>query len=283
MKKIIIPLLFFLLSTALISCTNFTPEPMNLDIENPEGQLDFCKDDPTKCLENTAPTFCEKYYGTPCCMQGLSDDARCNEAPPSLTGLVEICSKDSKSPWCPTYEMCKSAETPSNPSYTVCKFMVPYPIVSPGCSTKYNVISPVTKKNHQGLDVTSNRQPLPIVASWPGKVVTKRSDSVSGNVTIVEYKYDDIPISQRPANLKSGESMYVYYGHQTDEGFKLKNVGDTLQAGEQFGQVGKTGTATGYHIHMEVKFAPSGKTESGWSGYGTNRQNPEVIFPGVCG
>jgi murein DD-endopeptidase MepM/ murein hydrolase activator NlpD len=153
----------------------------------------------------------------------------------------------------------------------------------------------VTNSLHTGLDVTSNRKPAPILAAWDGKVVAKlpkEKGGGTGNVIVVEYKYEDIPPSQRPENLQSGQSVYVYYGHQTDDGYNMKNLGETIQTGEQFGEVGKTGEATGYHIHMEVRIGTSGLFTSEeyvnknkhfqWSKYG-EKQNPELIFSGICG
>jgi len=287
MKKTTLLIPFFLLSAILASCVNFTPEPMTLDINKPDEQLDFCKDDPTKCLENTEPTFCEQYHGLSCCSSSQSD-ARCDaqNMPPNLTEWAKTCSKDFTSPWCPTYEMCISAEV-SSTIYAACKAIIPYPTSPTYCGTRYQGSDPA---KHNGLDVASNSGSLPtndmpIYASWRGKVVKSWNDPVTvkdpkkgaGNLVVVEYKYDDIPAAQRPEWLKPGNSIYVRYAHLSD---KDRIPLGEIEQGTIIGRVGSTGNSTGPHIHLETKSGTSDtyNTFDGIPMY----HDPLDVFPGIC-
>lgn len=282
---------FFAFITIIISCLagciSFTPEPMDLDIQSPSESLDFCEDNPNKCLENPAPTFCEQYYGIPCCTPGLSNDDQCNKEAPDPQELVKMCSKDPNNPWCPTYEVCKSAETPDMPIYAVCKVTIRYPTPPTRCGTKYQGPKP----KHSGLDIASNSKALPtndipINASWKGKVVqslkdpetVKDSNKGLGNLVVVEYKYDDIPAAQRPTWLKSGESVYIRYSHLSDK--DRISIGTDVEQGTMIGRVGSTGQSNGPHIHLETKSGPSNsyKTYDGIPTY----HNPLDVFPGIC-
>lgn len=85
---------------------------------------------------------------------------------------------------------------------------------------------------HTGVDygVCAN---LNIYASAPGVVVFTGNLSVRGNATIIDH----------------GWGVYTAYYHQSAI---LVNVGDTVQAGQKIGEIGKTGRVTGPHLHWEV-------------------------------
>jgi hypothetical protein len=277
MKKYQVVFMSLLLMVFIASCDVGGPDSISWDTPKDGGDFGTipaeCEENINNCLELTEPTFCELNYAAPCCHNSSLDD-RCNTLPPQ--DLYNVCSNDPSNPWC------LPINYPVEPRF--------------GCSYKYGQkVKDSGDGTHDGLDIKSNRVPVPIYASWKGKIVAKLSEddnSTTGNVVVVEYRYTDIPESQRPPSLKPGHSIYIYYGHQTDGGFKLKQLGDTVDAGQQFGEVGKTGAADGYHIHMEVRMGESGKSSTEefaqseghiqWSKYG-NRENPENIFPNICG
>lgn len=97
-------------------------------------------------------------------------------------------------------------------------------------------IDPVTKKAgtfHRGVDIAAP-QNTPIHAAKDGTVFEKSNNKYWGNYII----------------LKHEDNVYTYYCHQT----RTKSPkGSKVKAGDVIGYVGKTGKATGFHLHFEVR------------------------------
>jgi murein DD-endopeptidase MepM/ murein hydrolase activator NlpD len=114
---------------------------------------------------------------------------------------------------------------------------------------------------HHGVEFY-NAQGTPILAAADGKVIFAGSDKLTllswvtgyyGNVVVIEHHFPGIP-----------ETVYTLYAHQYGV---LVTDGQNIKVGERIGLVGATGTATGSHLHFEVRL--------GNNDYKSNR-NPEL-------
>jgi murein DD-endopeptidase MepM/ murein hydrolase activator NlpD len=88
---------------------------------------------------------------------------------------------------------------------------------------------------HTGVDfgVCSETHPFDIYAPANGEVVYTGLTAVHGNVTIIDH----------------GQGVFSGLYHQEEI---YVSVGDTVSAGELIGKMGKTGRATGVHLHWDL-------------------------------
>jgi murein DD-endopeptidase MepM/ murein hydrolase activator NlpD len=102
------------------------------------------------------------------------------------------------------------------------------------------IISPFGRRRsgwHKGLDIKADLG-RPVLASAPGMVTVSRVEARYGNVIKIQHANDFVTV----------------YAHN------LRNfvrVGDRVDAGQVIGQVGRTGRATTYHVHFEIRHADS--------------------------
>lgn len=97
---------------------------------------------------------------------------------------------------------------------------------------------PVTgqkNKLHTGIDMAVP-EGTPVYAAESGTVIVAQSWSGYGNCIIINH----------------GGGLWTLYGHLKPGGI-LVEKGETVKRGEKIGLVGMTGTATGYHLHFEVR------------------------------
>lgn len=97
---------------------------------------------------------------------------------------------------------------------------------------------PVTgekNKLHTGMDMAVPKG-TPVYAAESGVVITAQAVNGYGNCIIIDH----------------GGGLWTLYGHLMPGGILVKN-GETVKRGEKIGLVGMTGTATGYHLHFEVR------------------------------
>ena len=85
---------------------------------------------------------------------------------------------------------------------------------------------------HPGLDIAGERGQA-VFATASGKVTFSGYNGDYGNMIVLDH----------------GFGLQTRYGHLLAA--KVK-VGDPVKKGDQIGQVGATGKATGYHLHYEV-------------------------------
>ena len=90
----------------------------------------------------------------------------------------------------------------------------------------------VGSTNHKGLDIAA-KQGTTIKAAAGGKVISAGYKGSLGKLVIIDH----------------GNGVQTYYGHCNN--IYVSN-GDTVNAGDSIAAVGKTGAATGYHLHFEV-------------------------------
>jgi len=87
--------------------------------------------------------------------------------------------------------------------------------------------------NHKGLDIAASCG-TPIYAAATGTVEFSGTKGELGKLVIINH----------------GNGVKTYYAHCNS----LKvSTGQTVEAGSNIATVGKTGTATGYHLHFEVR------------------------------
>lgn len=97
-----------------------------------------------------------------------------------------------------------------------------------------NRISPITnkKESHKGIDI-----PLPsgsdIFSAWPGTVKEADYNEIDGNYIVVLHS----------------KNFSTKYSHLSEIS---KRNGERVLAGEKIGEAGKTGWATGNHLHFEI-------------------------------
>lgn len=90
----------------------------------------------------------------------------------------------------------------------------------------------VGSTNHKGLDIAA-KQGTTIKAAASGKVISAGYKGSLGKLVIIDH----------------GNGVQTYYGHCNNI---YVSDGDTVNAGDSIAAVGKTGAATGYHLHFEV-------------------------------
>lgn len=98
-------------------------------------------------------------------------------------------------------------------------------------------VDPVTKRRntfHKGIDIAAP-EGTPVYAAEEGTVV---------RVEFVKSGYGNLIV------IKHGNDIATYYGHLSR--FEIKN-GRTVKKGDLIGRVGRTGKATGPHLHFEVR------------------------------
>ena len=85
---------------------------------------------------------------------------------------------------------------------------------------------------HRGLDIAGEKG-QPVYATAAGKVASGGYSGDYGNLIVIDH----------------GFGLETRYGHLLS--YRV-HVGDKVKRGDQIGQVGATGRATGYHLHYEV-------------------------------
>jgi murein DD-endopeptidase MepM/ murein hydrolase activator NlpD len=95
------------------------------------------------------------------------------------------------------------------------------------------------KKNvgrHQGIDISSSKN-TQILAAESGKVIYAGEDfSGYGNLVIIEHR---------------GDTWASFYAHLN--GFRVRE-GQYVAKGQAIGLMGRTGRATGVHLHFEIRY-----------------------------
>lgn len=96
---------------------------------------------------------------------------------------------------------------------------------------------PITGKNkmHEGVDLANGRTGDAVKAIKSGKVVTAGYHKTAGNWVVIDH----------------GGGLQSRYMHML--GNLPVKKGQTVKAGQTIGRVGATGSATGAHLHLEVR------------------------------
>lgn len=86
---------------------------------------------------------------------------------------------------------------------------------------------------HRGIDIKGDRGD-PIIAAAPGVVVVSGVEPRYGRVVKIEHEH----------------GFTTVYAHNDDN---FVDVGDWVVAGQRIGSIGRTGRATSYHLHFEIR------------------------------
>jgi murein DD-endopeptidase MepM/ murein hydrolase activator NlpD len=135
-------------------------------------------------------------------------------------------------------------------------FLFTRPIAPPGrdnvdFSYRFGSTQQQRREPHHGVEFL-NQQGTPILAAANGVVVVAGDDRKTwygpysyfyGNLVIIQH-------SPPQALAFIPQPVYTLYGHLSKINVQ---VGQTVKAGQEIGQVGMTGIATGSHLHFEVR------------------------------
>jgi len=97
-----------------------------------------------------------------------------------------------------------------------------------------------------------------VQAVLPGRVAAALAETYPfGNLVMIETESSLIPIDLlQLLGAEPGESLYLFYAHMgTVPGLR---IGDTVQACQPIGEVGKSGNTVEPHLHLEVRLGPAG-------------------------
>lgn len=104
------------------------------------------------------------------------------------------------------------------------------------------------KSNHKGLDIAAKKG-TPIYAAAAGKVTMAKTYSTYGKLVVIDH----------------GNGIKTYYAHQSAIHV---SEGDYVEKGDLIGEVGMTGSASGNHLHFELRI-------------GNDRVDPLLCLGGV--
>lgn len=111
-----------------------------------------------------------------------------------------------------------------------------YPIEVQRVTTPFGEVRTTPQRgryHHKGLDLVN--QPRAVVwAAQHGRVIIKDRFLMTGNTIVLDH----------------GLGIFTLYAHLED--FAEVHVGDIISKGNPIGRLGKTGYASGYHLHWEM-------------------------------
>ena len=195
--------------------------------------------------------------------EGTQAPAASTEAPaeaPTPTGL----------PASPTPAPSGQEAKPGPCEQDVCivsfQFPLKRPIAPPGRVTvdpsyRFESSDHGKRDPHHGVEFL-NSQGTPVIAAADGEVIVAGTDITTtyglfpnayGNLVVLQHEFPGID-----------KPVFTLYGHLYSINVK---VGDQVKTGDKIGEVGRTGSATGSHLHFEVRY--------GENTYAASR-NPEL-------
>ena len=111
-----------------------------------------------------------------------------------------------------------------------------WPVESRLVSTEFNPTGNPSigdGRKHEGMDISTKSQIIPIYATADGVVVTANFDSGYGNQVIIDH----------------GNGFTTLYAHCNE---LTVSAGDTVNKGDMIATTGNTGWSTGIHLHYEI-------------------------------
>ncbi|MDD3063667.1 MAG: M23 family metallopeptidase [Massilibacteroides sp.] len=149
------------------------------------------------------------------------------------------------------YEFCQIANSLQMSIDELCDYPVIFPIkkperISSGFGMRYHPIYRV-RRFHTGIDIPKTKG-TPVYASGNGVVVRKGYNSGYGNFIEI-------------AHASGFRSFYAHLSRT------MVNIGDLVSITQQIACVGSTGTATGSHLHYEVRKGNRFLNPTGWCSY----------------
>lgn len=94
--------------------------------------------------------------------------------------------------------------------------------------------SPITgaQELHNGIDLVNGNSTTPIYAAQAGEVIVSTFENSYGNYVVILH----------------ADGIYTGYAHMSE---RIVSVGDTVNRGQQIGNMGSTGDSTGAHLHFQ--------------------------------
>jgi murein DD-endopeptidase MepM/ murein hydrolase activator NlpD len=89
-------------------------------------------------------------------------------------------------------------------------------------------------QKHLGVDIGGPKQGEPVIAADGGVVIFAGTKGSYGQ--LVKIRHED--------------GVETYYAHMSKI---VVEVGERVYQGQKIGEIGRTGTATGVHVHFEVR------------------------------
>lgn len=111
-----------------------------------------------------------------------------------------------------------------------------WPVDSRIVSTEFNPTADPSisdGRKHEGMDISTRSQIIPIYATATGKVVTANYDSGYGYQVIIDH----------------GNGFTTLYAHCNE---LMVSAGDEVKKGDIIATTGNTGWSTGIHLHYEI-------------------------------
>lgn len=111
-----------------------------------------------------------------------------------------------------------------------------WPVESRIVSTEFNPTADPSisdGRKHEGMDISTRSQIIPIYATADGVVVTANYDSGYGNQVIIDH----------------GNGFTTLYAHCNE---LTVSAGETVEKGDMIATTGNSGWSTGIHLHYEV-------------------------------
>ncbi|MBO5148942.1 MAG: M23 family metallopeptidase [Anaerotignum sp.] len=112
-----------------------------------------------------------------------------------------------------------------------------WPVDSRIVSTEFNPTADPSisdGRKHEGMDISTKSQIIPIYATASGTVVTANYDSGYGNQVIIDH----------------GNGFTTLYAHCNE---LFVTAGDEVKKGDVIATTGNTGWSTGIHCHYEIQ------------------------------
>ncbi|WP_430596465.1 phage tail spike protein [Enterococcus sp. DIV0210g] len=85
---------------------------------------------------------------------------------------------------------------------------------------------------HNGIDIVNNNSTTPIYAAQAGEVIISTFENSYGNYVVILH----------------ADGIYTGYAHMSE---RIVSVGDTVNRGQQIGNMGNTGNSYGAHLHFQ--------------------------------
>ena len=118
-----------------------------------------------------------------------------------------------------------------------------------------------TRSYHTGLDIKSGSGDGNVYAAATGVVRATGYNSDNGYYVVIEHAIGN-------------KTVYSFYAHLSNISVSKGNV----SKGQKIGVWGKTGTATGYHVHFSIA---SSYKEGSYAGYAPKFSGDQTIYNGV--
>lgn len=170
-------------------------------------------------------------------------------------------------------------------AYQVCSPFTIHPLeeLPEIISSSYDPPPAGHEERHHGVDFSYYRrgerlsiQGTSVQSITSGRVAAAASEKFPyGNFVIVESTRSSLPSNLlERLNIATSESLYVLYAH-LDKSPAVR-IGESVDACQRLGEVGRSGNAGVPHLHLEMRIGPSGTFFSSMAYYNTSATVEEM-------